>query len=161
MKKYNLYIAVILMVVLHSTGVLGQNIDRYVIPAAGETLSGDDYSLQFTMGESYAQTLHEVQQLTQGFEQEWAVVTAIDEPSDVSWPVKVYPNLTPGILNIEVEEPVVANIFDVYGHLLKTWAIESDKTSVQIDELPSGMYIVEIRSAKGNRARSVKVYKTQ
>jgi 5-hydroxyisourate hydrolase-like protein (transthyretin family) len=138
-----------------------QKIDRYVIAASGEILNSGDYTLQFTIGESYAQTVYDGGQLTQGFEQEWAVVTAVEDAEVEPLFVNVYPNLTPGILNIEVHEPAVASIFDLYGHMLKSWTLESGRISVQIDELPSGMYIIVFKSEQGNRVSSVKVNKVR
>ncbi len=140
---------------------IGQEIERYALPSAGEVFTNENYSLQFTLGEPYANTVYGGGQLTQGFEQEWAVVTAIDEPGVVALDVNLFPNLTQGILNIEAEESVEASVFDIYGQMLKSWHIEAGRISVQIDELPSGMYMVVFKSSVGNKIRSFKVNKIQ
>lgn len=153
------YIAFVSLMTIFTFESFGQKIERHVISSSGEFLTGEAYTLQFTLGESYSQTLYDGGQLTQGFEQEWAVVTAIDEPEVDGLDVKVYPNLTPGILNIEVQESVEASVFDLYGRMLKNWRIDSGKISVQIDELPSGMYVILFKSEDGNKVCSVKVNK--
>ncbi len=125
---------------------LGQQIERFVLSTSGEILENEDYTLQFTLGESYAHTAYADGQLTQGFQQEWVIVTAVENPGVEVLTVKVYPNLTPGILNFEVQESAVASLFDLHGHMLKSWELESGSISVQIDELPSGMYVVTFKS---------------
>ena len=153
------YIAFVTLMTIFTFESFGQKIERHVLSSSGEFLTSDAYTLLFTLGESYSQTLNDGGQLNQGFEQEWAVVTAIDEPEADGLDVKVYPNLTPGILNVEVQESVEANLFDLNGHQLKNWSIESGKISVQIDELPSGLYVIVFKSKDGNKVSSVKVNK--
>ena len=54
----------------------GQYIDRMVVATAGENLFTSDGSLVFTIGEMNVETFTTDIQLSQGFHQEWVVITS-------------------------------------------------------------------------------------
>src|SRR6187402_55925 len=78
-----------------------QSLERQVVSSSGGTFNQDAYVLEFTLGEMMTTTFEQGSELCQGFQQAWAVITAIGEvPNDME--VKVYPNPAIDILHIEV-----------------------------------------------------------
>lgn len=66
-------------------------------------------------------------------------------------PVKVYPNPTKNQLNIEtiaLTNPLV-EIFDANGRILKTQILNKNSSTINIENLESGIYLFKIKSAEG------------
>lgn len=67
--------------------------------------------------------------------------------------VKIYPNPTNKILNIEIQNSTFSNIelFDIYGKLIQTFEINNTTKSINIEHLNSGVYFIQISNNKGNK----------
>ncbi|MGD0709589.1 MAG: T9SS type A sorting domain-containing protein [Bacteroidales bacterium] len=90
------------------------------------------------------------------------IVTGINELSN-SFYVSVYPNPTTDNLTIEIQQAAVGSkqnavieITNIQGQLIKTLppcgeagATTSNKTNIDVSALPSGVYIVEVKTEKG------------
>jgi len=50
---------------------------------------------------------------------------------------------------------IVIKIINVQGQLLKTFVSTDNKTIIDVSTLPSGVYIVEVRTEKGLEVRKV------
>ncbi len=62
--------------------------------------------------------------------------------------VLVYPNPTVDNLTIESSQCAVIEITNIQGQLLKTLTTTGNKTNVDVSALPSGVYIVQVKSEK-------------
>ena len=71
----------------------------------------------------------------------------IDE--DALAQAKIYPNPANDVLNIELPEGIAtstAEVFSVNGALLKTHVLRSGQNQIMVDNLPAGMYVIQLRS---------------
>ena len=125
--------------------------DRYVIATAGVDFTKQAGAITFTIGEPIAQSLSNDLKLTQGFQQEWAIVTALDDPSSEILSVHVYPNPTFGILNIETAVPAKIYLFDLSAKLILSDKIEPGLRTMQLTNTPAGMYVLVCISDEGKK----------
>lgn len=73
--------------------------------------------------------------------------------------IEVYPNPTNDIINISTPNENInqINVYDMLGSLLKSQKGNSDKEQVSIQELPNAIYLLEVKTDKGNK--TVKIVK--
>jgi len=78
-------------------------------------------------------------------------VLGINEIIDNKSSIKIYPNPSSEQLNIEVVEyqNTTAEIFTLQGKLLQSIPLQSNKTTIQINTLASGIYLVKVKSPVG------------
>jgi hypothetical protein len=70
--------------------------------------------------------------------------------------LKVYPNPSNGILNLEVSgDSYTLSITDISGRVLKNSLINDSKTSIDIREFPSGVYFLSIQTRDVQRVVKV------
>jgi len=71
----------------------------------------------------------------------------------------IYPNPTNNIINISTPNENInqINVYDMLGSLLKSQKGNSDKEQVSIQELPNAIYLLEVKTDKGNK--TVKIVK--
>ncbi len=75
-------------------------------------------------------------------------IDIINESSNVFY-ATVYPNPTFNNLTIDAPQSAVIEITNIQGQLVKTLAAIGNKTNIDVSALPSGVYIVEVRTEKG------------
>jgi len=139
---------------------MSQKIDRQVISPAGENYETANGSLVFTMGELTVETFKRDVQLTQGFHQEWAVITSISSASADPLDVRVYPNPTIGILNIESESEVQIFLYDLSGRLKIKTSQPLGSGQIDLSDFPAGIYVLEV-SDKTSRKKVLKIEKVE
>jgi hypothetical protein len=85
-------------------------------------------------------------------------VVGINELATQHEGITVYPN--PASNNITIESPqeevgsdskqeAVIEITNIQGQLIKTLATSGNKTNIDVSVLPSGVYVIEVRTEKG------------
>ncbi len=62
--------------------------------------------------------------------------------------IKVYPNPTSNNLIIEFPLEAIIEITNIQGQLVKTIAATGNKTNIDVSALPSGVYVVQVKSEK-------------
>jgi len=139
-------IIIILLCMTSCSGLLAQNI----IATAGSTLSNSNGSISFTIGESVANTLIKGDRtITQGFHQTNISVSLVSELKDIDFMISVFPNPAYDFLTISLNTDKVDGfqylLFDINGKLLAQKKLESNETSVSVEGLPSGVYLIKIR----------------
>ena len=75
----------------------------------------------------------------------------IEEPLVTA--LKVYPNPASDILNFKVEDEWMSGyltIFDMAGRVYAKENINNSSSKINISELPAGIYIIQLRTEKGN-----------
>ncbi len=156
----SIIVLVSLLCIASSTTVMSQKIDRQVISPAGENYETANGSLVFTMGELTVETFKRDVQLTQGFHQEWAVITSISSASADPLDVRVYPNPTIGILNIESESEVQIFLYDLSGRLKIKTSQPLGSGQIDLSDFPAGIYVLEV-SDKTSRKKVLKIEKVE
>lgn len=149
MKICSAFVPASVLIVVHlafaPTTIYGQSIDRQVISSSGENFQTTNGSLLFTIGELAVETYKVEGQYSQGFHQEWVVITSVDPTSAKSLCVKVYPNPTRGLLQIESASDLDVLIYDLSGKLKRTTTLPSGVGQIQMDDFPSGIYMLEVK----------------
>ena len=156
----SIIVLVLLLCIASSTTVMSQTIDRQVISPAGENYETANGSLVFTMGELTVETFKRDVQLTQGFHQEWAVITSISSAIADPLEVRVYPNPTIGILNIESESEIQIFLYDLSGKLKIKTSQPLGSGQIDLSDFPAGIYVLEV-SDKTGRKKVLKIEKVE
>ena len=85
--------------------------------------------------------------------------TIYREPEKIRGSVRVFPNPASGSVNLVLNGswsfPVRMQVRDKNGNTIKTQSLETEKTSVNIDSLPQGIYIISLQA--GNTAATHKL----
>jgi len=63
--------------------------------------------------------------------------------------IKVYPDPATDNLTIESPSRIKIDLLNVQGQLIKTVAASNSKTEIDVSALPTGVYIVEVKTEKG------------
>jgi hypothetical protein len=74
--------------------------------------------------------------------------TSITNMSSVN-EVRVYPDPATDNLTIESPQQAIIEIFNIQGWQIKSFEAIDNKTSIDVSEFPSGLYILEIKTEKG------------
>jgi hypothetical protein len=122
---------------------------QQVVATQGGSFSNSGGSISFTIGEGVAQTLAgDTKTLTQGFQQSTISVFMMSEP-DQDPAITVYPNPVTQFLILKiVREDLVDlqyEVFDINGIMLIRKMVEAPETTIDLKQLPGGMYIIRIR----------------
>lgn len=126
-----------------------QLLAQEVVATAGSTLSNANGSISYTIGEGVTQTLTKGDKtITQGFQQSNISVMAISEKKDSGFTISAYPNPTNDILNLHIGREdvrgLVYMLIDINGKHIINKNLETSETTIQLKELPSGIYIINI-----------------
>ena len=122
---------------------------QQVIATQGSTFSNANGSMSFTIGEGVAQTLTvDAKALTQGFQQSAISVSVLSE-MDPDFAITVYPNPAIDILNLKIVREDLGElqylVFDLNGIMLIQKKVEAMETTIDLKQLPKGMYVIKIR----------------
>ncbi len=156
----SIIVLVSLLCIASSTTVMSQTIDRQVISPAGENYETANGSLVFTMGELTVETFKRDVQLTQGFHQEWAVITSISSATGDPLDVRVYPNPTIGILNIESESEIQIFLYDLSGKMKIKTSQPTGFGQIDLGDFPVGVYVLEVNNGT-DKKKVLKVEKVE
>jgi hypothetical protein len=127
-----------------------QNIQNQVVASSGERMEQGGTSLDFTVGETVVDFYDQTNDLHQGFHQVYnnVIITSVTTPS---WAedIKVYPNPTSGLLNIDVPgsvQPKRYQVVDIGGkEVFRTDAIDN---TLNLSALSQGTYFLRIFGEK-------------
>ncbi len=164
MKSISLKAAVFaLFVLLFFNSLLkGQEAPQTVIGNAGDYYEHPLFgNLHWTVGEIAVTRFQNNLILGEGFHQVYYdLVVKVDEPLPKDWVVEVYPNPTANQLHIRIPqgEEATMHLFSSSGQLMQSLAKFSIETAVQMQELPSGVYWLQLFDETG-RSGSFQVQK--
>ena len=154
MKKYTF----VLFLLFATLFVKGQE----VISSQGDTYTNVSGNIDFTIGEVITFTGSNVEnQLTQGFHQtNWSFVSIKDHVP--SFNALIFPNPTEDFLNIQasVFEMVSYSLYDEVGKLILQGVLSSDKTSLDVSKLQTGLYSL-ILNNPDNILKTFNIIKTR
>ncbi len=140
--------------------VVGYNIYRAVIKGLSYTrlnttpLPDSDYTdQQVSNGSTYYYMVRA--QDKGGNESENSVEVAATPSGSTSAPtlsdegLKVYPNPVDDLLHIRSENGLSAQLLDLSGRLLKSVSLEKPESTIDVNDLEAGIYVVELRGKLG------------
>lgn len=163
MKNYKYYATLISFFAfsIMTENVNAQTLDRYVVASAGSQFVNGGYSIDYTLGETLTQTFTNGQELSQGFQQVWLVITAIEDPTSVWNHITLYPNPAIGIVNIKTDEKLNARLYDLTGKLLQTHKLNAGTEQMDISSLPQGNYFLILSNEVSGDTNTFKLRKVQ
>lgn len=134
-----------------------------VVATAGNTLGNSSGSIAYTIGEGVAQTFTVGDKtLTQGFHQTIISVKIISELKDPDFAVSVFPNPASDVLTLRLTKGNIQGLqyflYDINGILISQKNLESDETSVAVDQLANGIYIIKVQDGR-KELKSFKIIK--
>ncbi len=139
-----------------------QNEIMQTISPAGGNGSNNNMSLDWSLGQTAVSTLFSDQAiLTQGLLQEDILITHVGPLSDKLPEISIYPNPTAGDLIIVISDnmPLIYNLTDLNGRLLLKGQCLDIENSLDLKDLPSGEYILNISDNINHYANSYKITK--
>lgn len=166
MKARNIILMLALVLIGLNSAVYAQTISQSVIGATGSTHE----QLSYTVGEPVVftgQTADLI--LTQGFHQSDAkVITSVGDPTN-NTQVTFFPNPTSDQVILQMETvdrfSLQIELMSVDGKLLapiQVWeGFGNEQTSVDLEFLPEGMYLIHLRDLEGNLLKTVRTMKAQ
>ncbi|NOR88490.1 MAG: T9SS type A sorting domain-containing protein [Bacteroidales bacterium] len=141
-----------------------QQISPEVIASGGDHFENNGVSLSWTIGEPVISTLESDYTLTQGFHQDFYIITAIDETEMENISVNIFPNPTKDFINIEwksqTNEKVDIQLLDMNGRVLqeKSFNTSSDGMKINLNSFERSNYLLRITN--GHQIKTYKIIKT-
>lgn len=132
------------------------------ISSQGDSYTNSIVGLDFTIGEVVTSTVSNGEKtLTQGFHQtNWSFVSL--ENHVPSYEAIVFPNPTEDFLNIEATsfKNINYSLFDEMGKLVLNGTLYSEKTSLDVSKLHTGLYSLVLNSPE-NKLKTFNIIKTR
>jgi hypothetical protein len=75
-------------------------------------------------------------------------ITSIVSYKNINDIIEIYPNPATDNLIIEAPQNAIIEIANIQGQLIKTFTTKSAKTNINVSALPSGVYVVQVKSEK-------------
>lgn len=155
------------IIVLVSLQVQAQSISRQVIGSSGKSISNNDYTLNFTVGESIVGKIQNGEVIHQGF---WGAIfedstLSIETPLVDASQINVFPNPVIDIIQINYKQQdannYAAQLFDINGkqvfNLNKN--TQNQTTTINIQNLSKGMYLLRVTDKSSNYIKTFKIIK--
>ena len=135
--------------ILGSSGLIAQQ----VVSTSGATFLNSHGSISFTIGEGVAQTLTKGgKTLTQGFHQTNIFVASIQEFKGLDFAISAFPNPTTDLVYLRVGKENLSGLqyllFDISGKLISQKNLESHESTVPVQFLPVGSYVLQVLDGK-------------
>ncbi len=143
--------------------VTAQSIDKQVIASGGETINNANHSLTFTIGESIIGKIENGAIINQGFLAGAASgsTLAVDEQL-LSTAIKVYPNPVADHLSIDLNDIAGETKIVIYnstGQLIKTEKLSTQNNNIDLSQLQSGLYLVNLHFSDYKTIKTFKIIK--
>ena len=160
-----IFINLILLIFLINYSSFCQSISEKVISSAGDFYTNGNTSLSWTLGECVTETYNTTNSiLTQGFQQYYYSVTAVENCLPDEYNIYAYPNPASNFINIcfdlPVKKDVLIELFDINGNKLFSKSSDS-KNIFQIDitNFSSSIYFLKIIEDKDKLLKTFKIIK--
>jgi hypothetical protein len=133
-----------------------------VISSQGDSYTDSSSSIDFTIGEVVTSTVSNGEKtLTQGFHQtNWSFVSI--ENHVPNYEAIIFPNPTDNFLNIKAIsfKNVNYSLFDEMGKLVLNGTLYSEKTSLDVSKLHTGLYSLVLNNSE-NKLKTFNIIKTR
>jgi hypothetical protein len=124
-------------------------ISQQVISSSGAHAVSTNAQIAWTIGESVIQTVDNGETtLTQGMQQSFIEITAIDEFKNQGIEISTFPNPTYDFITIQTtgskEHSLKYFLYDITGKVIQESTIENDNTKLEMSKYRSGNYVLQI-----------------
>ena len=151
-------IALFAFIILFTINLFSQD----VISNQGDSYTDSSASIDFTIGEVVTSTVSNSERtLTQGFHQtNWSFVSI--ENHVPNYEAIIFPNPTDDFLNIKAIsfKNVKYSLFDEMGKLVFNGTLYSEKTSLDVSKLHTGLYSLVLNNPE-NKLKTFNIIKTR
>ncbi len=148
----------VLMLLLVTGNLAAQSLDRYVVASTGNSASGSNISVDYTIGELVVLTVgNSNYTLTQGFHQPSSGSVSIEDVS--AYTFKVFPNPFTDFVQVELSveqtSSVQIKLNDIYGRAvyengLSVVEVGNHVLTVPTQQFAVGTYILSLSVKKSN-----------
>jgi len=135
---------------------------QQVVTTSGGNATGSGGTVNYTVGQVVYTTITGTNgSVAQGVQQpfEISVITGIEEASDISLEIMVYPNPATDFIRLKIENYEVQNLryqlYDNSGSLLQDNKVEGSETSLVMNNLVPAIYFLKV--IQGNK--EIKTFK--
>ncbi len=155
----------ILSLLCIASTIQAQSIDTSVISNSGGVNSNTSYTLNFTIGEPFIETISNSQSIDQGF---WSSIASINELSTEEFQpenevIKIFPNPVSDFFTIRIPniDHYTASLYNLNGQEVLTQEINAAMINHQIDisSLAQGTYVLRISIPEINENKIFKIIK--
>lgn len=163
MKK----IVLIIIMTLGFNIAYSQSIELFVVASSGDYFQGTNATLSWTLGEPAIETYsNDNNILTQGFQQSNYIIEIVNEMSNNSFYINVYPNPSNDFITIQCEnsqKDIVIELFDMNGKKLLSQEMPATETQEQLNlhEYAAANYFLRISTKNGELLKTFKIMKVQ
>jgi len=153
-----------IFVMLSLNMAYSQSVTPDVIASSGDYREGSTASVSWTLGEIVTEFFSGSEAiLTQGFQQGSYSITILDENTELSIQIDVYPVPTSDFINININEmeeySINAVLYDLSGNVLLNQDLHKDEMQLNLEALPAAEYILQIIDDKQILIKSFKIIK--
>ncbi len=159
MKKITTIILIVVSTVCYS-----QSLSLSVISSTGGFDKTDNISLEWTLGESFIETLTDENIIfTQGFQQSFS--NRILGINEYYTNIQVFPNPAYTQINVYFDsnsyEKLLLNLYDIHGRILieESTLFNKNEKLIDITNFSSGLYLLNISDLEGLFIESHKIIK--
>ncbi|WP_027395377.1 T9SS type A sorting domain-containing protein [Aquimarina latercula] len=155
----------ILSLLCIASTIQAQSIDTSVISNSGGVSSNTSYTLNFTIGEPFIETISNSQSIDQGF---WSGIGSLNQLSTEEFQpengaIKIFPNPVSDFFTIRTPniDHYTASIYNLNGQEVLTQEINTSMINHQIDisSLAQGTYVLRISIPEINENKIFKIIK--
>lgn len=150
---------------LITSGVQGLYGQSEVLSSGGDA-SGSGGSASYSIGQvAYTHYGGENGSVSLGVQQPYLIIMVGTGEPDISVVTSVYPNPMSSIVNLKIDSPFNTNkklffgLYDLNGKLYQQNEIISNMTTIAMDKLAAGVYILRV-SDLNTVIKTFKIYKT-
>lgn len=150
-----------ILALLTTSLVLSQTIAKQIIGASGKTLTNDNLTVSYTLGETVVGLMTaDGNQLGNGYHPAMDLEALNIEDSSILTHIKVYPNPTSHFLYVSHPEinSFEIQITDLNGKQLYWGAINKDE-AFDLSNYSPGMYLITVKNKDFNQINTYKIIK--
>jgi len=144
-----------------AVSLYAQSLSPQVIASSGTVFSNASARLEFTIGEVATHSISTGgTTLTQGFHQPEIHFTSIEDYSS-DFIFTLYPNPTEQFVTVESskESMMQVHVYDALGKAILTSPVFGQKTTIDLQTLAAGSYILRVTTEEGKHLHSYTVIK--
>lgn len=147
----NLFIFSFLFLFLYSKGFSQSSVN-----SSGSEADGNDGTVSYSVGQVFTNESDGGQgTVTEGVQQSFVVTQVdVDDTESIDATVKVFPNPVNNRLNIEFQEfatDVNLRLYGLNGKNYRNRKINNSKLDIDMKDMASGTYFLELTDGKGNK----------
>lgn len=148
-----------------SINAFSQSISPELITTSGDNFKNSNVELDWSIGEIMIETYSNTENsLTQGFHQsKYDVTTSVDEISGIDFKIKIFPNPTSDLINLQIigniNQNLTYELIDLQGKVLIKNSVNKTKKQINMSRFSQNMYLLKITTENGKQVSIFKIQK--